>query len=90
MELRLLVGEVGNHLQTAAYRTAVGKRATQPVGLMTSQYHCPDINGVANMAECIIAPGNPTDSAMIHHFEAEPNTSLHMPALGSGDDRSDR
>ena len=83
MELRLLVGEVHDHTLTAAYRTAVGHRASEPVGLMASQYHCPDMNNVPNAAECIIAPGIPADSAMIHRFEAAPDTSLHMPAAGS-------
>jgi hypothetical protein len=84
MELRLLVGEVHDHTLTAAYRTAVGHRATQPIGLMNpQQFHCPDINNVANAAECIIAPGIPADSVMIHRFEADPGVNLHMPALGS-------
>ncbi|HEX7699637.1 MAG TPA: hypothetical protein VF403_02915, partial [Kofleriaceae bacterium] len=63
--------------------TAVGHRATEPIGLMSAQYHCADINGTPNAAECIIAPGIPADSVMIHRFEAAPATSLHMPALGS-------
>ncbi|MEO8842069.1 MAG: hypothetical protein ABI704_10895 [Kofleriaceae bacterium] len=83
MELRLLVGEVHDHTLTAAYRTAVGQRATEPVGLLPAQYHCPDLDNTPNAAECIIAPGVPADSAMIHRFEADPGMSIHMPALGS-------
>jgi hypothetical protein len=84
LELRLLVGEVHDHTLTAAYRTAVGQRATEPVvGLLPSQYHCADMNGVANAAECIIAPGIPADSALIVHFDADPMMGIHMPALGS-------
>jgi hypothetical protein len=83
MELRLLVGEVHDHTLTAAYRTAIGHRATEPIGLAPAQFHCPDINNVPNAAECIIAPGVPADSVMIHRFEADPAASLHMPALGS-------
>ena len=85
MELRLLVGEVHDHTQTAAYRTAVGKRATEPLGLAPAQYHCPDQNNVPNAAECIIAPGNITDSVMAVRFDADPVTmqARHMPAAGS-------
>ena len=85
MELRLLVGEVHDHTLTAAYRTAVGKRATEPLGLAPAQYHCPDQNNVPNAAECIIAPGNITDSVMAVRFDADPVTmqARHMPAAGS-------
>ena len=83
MELRLLVGEVHDHTLTAAYRTAVGKRATQPIGLTGGQLHCADMNGTPNAAECIIAPGVPDDSVMLLRFRAAPTTNLHMPQLGS-------
>jgi len=80
MELRLLVGEVHDHTMTAAYRTAVGKRATISLG---TAKHCPDMNNVANNAECIITPGNPADSDMFVRFTADPASNLHMPAAGS-------
>jgi hypothetical protein len=80
MELRMLVGEVHDHTLTAAYRTAVGKRATIPLG---TPKHCPDTNNVPNAAECIITPGNPTDSDMFVRFTADPASNLHMPAAGS-------
>lgn len=83
MELRLLVGEVHDHTLTAAYRTAVGKRATQPIGLTAGQLHCADMNGNPNTAECIIAPGAPDDSVMLLRFRAPVTSNLHMPQLGT-------
>ena len=80
-----LVGEVHDHTMTAAYRTAVGHRASEPLGLTLAQYHCPDMNGTPNAAECIIAPGNIADSVMAIRFDADPVTMAgrHMPAAGS-------
>ncbi len=85
LELRLLVGEVHDHNLTAAYRTAVGKRASEPLGLAPAQFHCPDQNNVPNAAECIIAPGFISDSVMAIRFDADPVTMVarHMPAAGS-------
>ncbi|MEP6866410.1 MAG: hypothetical protein ABJE66_37680, partial [Deltaproteobacteria bacterium] len=80
MELRMLVGEVHDHTMTAAYRTAVGHPATISLG---TPKHCPDMNNVANAAECIITPGNPADSDMFVRFTADPGSNLHMPAAGT-------
>jgi len=83
MELRLLTGEVHDYTLTAAYRTAVGHRATIPLTPLLGQLHCPDMNNVPNAAECIIAPGMPAASVMVARFELPATSSDHMPALGS-------
>ncbi len=81
MELRMTVATVGTKAASPPYLTAVNHYASQPV--LTTTKTCTDMNGVANNAECIIKAGDPMNSDMMVHFNADPLLGLHMPALGS-------
>lgn len=84
LELRLLVGEVHDHAQTAAYRTAVGKAATS--GDLLGQITDRSCSANSQPAPCVIKPMDKTNSIMYARFEfdrANDPQGFHMPQLGT-------